>query len=155
MKLAFTLALGATAVWAQSIPPAMYKQGCELLGKKIFCFGGAVRDIYSANPTYNDDFLSGHYVLDLSNFTTLQDAANLQWQQVPDPAGYQLEARGNFATAKVSDNSYIVFGGAGPKKTYEASALVNLTTIYSADTNTWRTVDTSAVPSDSPIAKQA
>lgn len=51
--------------------------GCELLGKKIYCFGGAVRDLTANNPGYSDSFTNNHYVLDLTNFTTSQDAANL------------------------------------------------------------------------------
>ncbi|ORX56948.1 hypothetical protein DM01DRAFT_1334505 [Hesseltinella vesiculosa] len=151
------LSLSVVSVFAQNAPRAMYKQGCELLGTKIHCFGGAQRDMYSPTPLYQDTFLSDHFVLDLTNFhTASSDAANLQWQAVPAPSnGYQLEARADFAQAKVSENSFIVFGGVGPTKGYSTGRLTNVTSVYFADSNTWQTVDTTGVISDSPVGKQS
>ncbi|CAO3599986.1 unnamed protein product [Absidia cylindrospora] len=141
---------------AQQIPQPQYKQGCELLGKKIFCYGGAVRDLASMNPNYADTFNNNHYVLDLTNFTTTQDAANLKWQEVAPPTNqFDLEARADFGHVKVSDNSYIVFGGAGAEKTYAASPnLRNLTTIYFADQNSWQTIPSSQSPANSILTRQ-
>lgn len=51
--------------------------GCELLGKKIYCFGGAARDLNSATPDFSDSFYNDHYVLDLTNFNTDQDVNKL------------------------------------------------------------------------------
>ncbi|KAI8099645.1 uncharacterized protein BX664DRAFT_355046 [Halteromyces radiatus] len=148
--------LGLSLVFAQQIPQAQYKQGCELLGKKIYCFGGAIRDTSSSFAQYADSFNNNHYVLDLTNFTTDKDAANLQWQQVPPPSNqFVLEPRADFAHVKVSDNSYIVFGGAGSTKTYAANPnLKNLTTIYFADQNSWQTIPTGQLPPSTILTNQ-
>ncbi|CAO3617647.1 unnamed protein product [Cunninghamella echinulata] len=115
--------------------------GCELLGKKIYCFGGALRDLNSPNPDFGNSFYNNHYVLDLTNFNTDQDINKLKWEEVPPPAnGYTLEPRADFAHVKVSDNSYIIFGGAGTQKNYNSPSLKNLTSIYFADSNTWQTI---------------
>ncbi|ORZ25845.1 hypothetical protein BCR42DRAFT_15841 [Absidia repens] len=108
------------------------------------------------NPNYADAFNNNHYVLDLTNFTTTKDAANLKWQEVEPPANqFDLEARADFGHVKVSDNSYIVFGGAGAEKTYAASPnLRNLTTIYFADQNRWQTIPSSQSPANSILTQQ-
>lgn len=76
---------------------------------------------------------------------------------MPPPAnGYSLEPRADFAHVKVSDNSYVIFGGAGTQKGYSNSPNIkNLTSIYFADSNTWQTIPASNLLPQSQLNSQS
>ncbi|KAI8078845.1 uncharacterized protein BX664DRAFT_342851 [Halteromyces radiatus] len=129
-------------VKSDSLPP-VYKHGCVILAnQKIYCYGGANRQGTASNSnatlSSSDSQIYNHHVyLDVSKPLNVS-GANTQWQPVPTPNNaFQLEPRADFAIVNHNDTSYIIAGGSGPSTNHGDQSLVNITTRYNADTNTW------------------
>ncbi|ORZ04344.1 hypothetical protein BCR42DRAFT_198433 [Absidia repens] len=116
-------------------------QGCALVNRKIFCYGG-----YNADPNNSEKTVAvtTHLVMDLTsidfnNLThTTQPWANVSttMQQQLD---YTLETRSRFEIATVDNSSYVIHGGCLDPGC--RTMLRNATILYNTNTNTWKTLE--------------
>ncbi|KAF7720999.1 hypothetical protein EC973_005636 [Apophysomyces ossiformis] len=132
MKFSLLLLSAATCVVAVT-PGTRFNGGCALVGQKIYCYGGRSSIGGTSLQSLND-----HYSLDISKDFNVSTSYT-QWTALPSQ-NFELEKNCLFPIVPLRRvTGYLIYGGLGQNNT---RALVNKTTVYHADTDTWTTVDT-------------
>ncbi|CAO3640379.1 unnamed protein product [Cunninghamella echinulata] len=88
--------------------------GCALLQTKIYCYGGFTKYQINDYGPYYSNALNDHLTLHLQPLGNLSHFNEflIQWKPVSNTYnGVALPNIGNSATATLSDNSYILYGG--------------------------------------------
>ncbi|KAL0088080.1 hypothetical protein F4703DRAFT_1915228 [Phycomyces blakesleeanus] len=114
------------------IPAARSMQGCVLIKKEIYCYGGFGAALNAPYATSYTD----HFALDVSNNFTVS-ASLTNWREIPATPGFALESVYSLrANPIIPQNSYVV-NGCG--KDYN-NTLVNSTIVFNVNTQQWSSV---------------
>ncbi|KAI9030818.1 hypothetical protein CLU79DRAFT_731643 [Phycomyces nitens] len=114
------------------IPAPRSMQGCVLIQKEIYCYGGFSASLNAPYATPYTD----HFALNVSDAFSVT-ASLMNWRAIPPTPGFELENVYSMrANAIIPQNSYIV-NGCGKDAN---SPLVNTTIIFNINTQQWSSV---------------
>ncbi|CAO3610563.1 unnamed protein product [Cunninghamella blakesleeana] len=130
-------------VSAQIIQPqGRLVPGCVLIQSKIYCYGGLTKYIVDDyGPNYLGP-INDHITLDLNTLGNLSqfNQSKIQWNSVSNTYnGVALTNMGNSATVRLTDNTYLLYGGAASTYGFDP----NLTypfLHYNPQSDTWNSL---------------
>ncbi|CAO3610555.1 unnamed protein product [Cunninghamella blakesleeana] len=103
-------------VSAQSTQPqGRLSPGCALVQTKLYCYGGLTKYAVNEYGPYYSMPLNDHITLDLNTLGNLSqfNQSKIQWNAVSNTYnGVALTNMGSSAAVSLTDNTYILYGGA-------------------------------------------